>query len=64
MVSWGVLEGSFDPRTQINKAIEHEAHARAATACCHRDASASEALAFQAARSMAYQTTGTSGFIQ
>jgi hypothetical protein len=22
MVSWGVLEGSFDPRTQINKAIE------------------------------------------
>jgi hypothetical protein len=32
MVSWGVLEGSFDPRTQINKAIEHEAHAPAATA--------------------------------
>jgi hypothetical protein len=32
MVSWGVLEGSFDPRTQINKALEHEAHARAATA--------------------------------
>jgi hypothetical protein len=32
MVSWSALEGSFDPRTQINKAIEHEAHARAATA--------------------------------
>ena len=30
MASWGVLEGQFDPRTQINQKVEPEAHARAA----------------------------------
>ena len=30
MASWGVLEGAFDPRTQIDAAMEREAHARAA----------------------------------
>jgi hypothetical protein len=30
MASWGVLEGTFDPRAQINAAVEREAHARAA----------------------------------
>jgi ABC-type nitrate/sulfonate/bicarbonate transport system substrate-binding protein len=30
MASWGVLNGTFDPRTQINKEVEREAHARAA----------------------------------
>ena len=30
MASWGVLEGAFDPRAQINAAMEREAHARAA----------------------------------
>jgi hypothetical protein len=29
MASWGVLQGPFDPRAQINKAVEREAHARA-----------------------------------
>jgi NitT/TauT family transport system substrate-binding protein len=30
MASWGVLDGTFDPRTQINKDLEREAHERAA----------------------------------
>ena len=30
MASWGVLEGAFDPRAQINTTVEREAHARAA----------------------------------
>ena len=30
MASWGVLDGAFDPRAPINKAVEREAHARAA----------------------------------
>jgi hypothetical protein len=29
MASWGVLEGPFDPRTQINQTVEREAHSRA-----------------------------------
>jgi len=29
--SWGVLDGAFDPRAQINRAVEREAHTRAAS---------------------------------
>ena len=30
VASWGVLEGAFDARSQINQALERDAHARAA----------------------------------
>ena len=32
MASWGVLEGAFDPRAQINRRVEAEAHAAAGLA--------------------------------
>jgi ABC-type nitrate/sulfonate/bicarbonate transport system substrate-binding protein len=29
MAGWGILDGAFDPNTQINREVEREAHARA-----------------------------------